>query len=222
MHLFKPEIGFMGSSGIVGPSITLAAGSAYAAKLLKTDRVSVAFFGDGATNNGAFHEGLNMAAAWSLPVVFVCENNLYATEIPYASVTGNPDIASRARAYGCPGVAVDGNDVLAVYQAAGEAIRRARSGEGPTVLACATYRTRAHAEGMRDAGYRTAEEVAEWKARDPIRLLEERLLAAAATRAELDAVDAEVKAAAGEAAGFALASPLPDPASVARHVYCEG
>jgi 2-oxoisovalerate dehydrogenase E1 component len=222
MHLFKPEVGFMGSSGIVGPSITLAAGSAYASKVLKLDRVSVAFFGDGASNNGAFHEGINMAAAWSLPVVFVCENNLYATEVPYASVTKTIDIAGRGRSYGCPGVAVDGNDVLAVHQAAGEAVRRARAGEGPTVLACATYRTRAHAEGMRDAGYRTADEIAAWKARDPIRLLEERLLAGAANRAELDAIDAAAKELAADAEAFALASPMPEPATVARHVYSEG
>ena len=222
MHLFKPEVGFMGSSGIVGPSITLAAGSAYASKVLKLDRVSVAFFGDGASNNGAFHEGINMAAAWSLPVVFVCEDNLYATEIPYAAVTRNTDVASRGRSYGCPGVAVDGNDVLAVHEAAGEAVRRARAGEGPTVLACATYRTRAHAEGMRDAGYRTADEIAAWKARDPIRLLEERLLAGAADRAELDAIDAAAKELAAEAEAFALASPMPEPATVARHVYSEG
>ncbi len=242
MHLFKPEIGFMGSSGIVGPSITLAAGSAYAAKLLKTDRVSVAFFGDGATNNGAFHEGINMAAAWALPVVFVCENNLYATEIAYASVTKNPSVASRAQAYGLPGVAVDGNDVLAVLAAGGEAVRHARAGEGPTLLECRTYRTRAHSEGMRDTGYRTQEEIAAWKARDPITAFEAVLLkgtggpgtgaggagggagAAAgsvATRAELDAIDAEVKALAEEAAAFALSSPMPDPASVTAHVYSQ-
>ncbi|MGA2974413.1 MAG: thiamine pyrophosphate-dependent dehydrogenase E1 component subunit alpha [Spirochaetia bacterium] len=220
MHLFKPEIGFMGSSGIVGPCITLAAGSAYAAKLLKADRVSVAFFGDGATNNGAFHEGINMAAAWGLPVLFVCENNLYATEVPYAAVTKNPNPATRAAAYGLPGLAVDGNDVMAVYQAAGEAVRRARSGEGPTLLECKTYRTRAHSEGMRDAGYRTQEEIAEWKARDPIKAWGGKLLAGGiAAQAELDSIDAELKALAEEAASFALASPMPDPATVTQHVY---
>jgi 2-oxoisovalerate dehydrogenase E1 component len=220
MHLFKPEVGFMGSSGIVGPSITLAAGSAYAAHLLKTDRVSVAFFGDGATNNGAFHEGINMAAAWALPVIFVCENNLYATEIAYASVTKNPSVAARAQAYGLPSLPVDGNDVLAVRDAAGEAVRRARAGEGPTLLECRTYRTRAHSEGMRDTGYRTPEEVALWKARDPIAAFEGVLITrGAASRAELDALDAEVRAVAEDAAAFALASPMPEPASVADHVY---
>ena len=222
MHLFKPEIGFMGSSGIVGASITLAAGSAYAAKLLKTDRVSVAFFGDGAANNGAFHEGINMAAAWGLPVVFVCENNLYATEIPFAAVTKNPSVASRAPAYGLPGFTVDGNDVLAVHQAAGDAVRRARSKEGPTLLECRTYRTRAHSEGMRDAGYRTQEEIAEWKARDPIKAYEGKLLAAGtAAQPELEAIDAETRALAEEAVAFALESPMPDPASVTEHVFSE-
>jgi TPP-dependent pyruvate/acetoin dehydrogenase alpha subunit len=222
MHLFKPEIGFMGSSGIVGPSITLAAGSAYAAKLLKKDRVSVAFFGDGATNNGAFHEGINMAAVWELPVVFVCENNLYATEVPYSSVTRNADVASRAQAYGLPGVTVDGNDVLAVYQAADEAVRRVRSGRGPTLIACKTYRTRAHSEGMRDAGYRTKEEIAEWKNRDPIKIFGDRLRAGVAMQAELDAVEAEVRALVEEASAFAMSSQMPDPATVTRYVFNEG
>ena len=220
MHLFKPETGMLGSSGIVGPSITLAAGAAYTFKLLKQDRVSVAFFGDGASNNGSFHEGLNLATAWGLPVLFVCENNLYATEIPFAAVTKNTHVATRAQAYGLPGLAVDGNDVLAVYQAAGEAIQRARSGAGPTLLECRTYRTRAHAEGMREAGYRTLEEIATWKARCPVQAFSARLLAGqTATQAELDQIDAEVKAVVEEAAAFALNSPMPDAATVTDHVY---
>ncbi len=187
MHLFKPEIGLFGTSGIVAPSILLGAGAAYAFDLLGQDRVGVAFFGDGAVNNGAFHEGLNMAAAWQLPALFVCENNLYATEIALAQVTRNPSVASKAAAYGLPGVEVDGNDVLAVYDAAGEAIARARSGGGPTLLECKTYRTRPHAEGMRDAGYRTREEIDAWKARDPanLRYKLERLLAEPALRRKL-------------------------------------
>jgi 2-oxoisovalerate dehydrogenase E1 component len=222
MHLFKPEIGFMGSSGIVGPCITLAAGGAYSARLLKTDRVSVAFFGDGASHNGAFHEGLNLATAWKLPALFVCENNLYATEVPLAKSAGNPDIASRAAAYGMPGIAVDGNDVLAVYRAAGEAVARARAGGGPTLIECRTYRTRAHAEGMRDAGYRTLEEIAAWKERDPIRLFRDRLLAADwAGEEEIGTLEAEIKALAEEAGKFAEASPPPDPATVTQHIYAE-
>jgi 2-oxoisovalerate dehydrogenase E1 component len=222
MHLFKPEVGFMGSSGIVGPCITLAAGGGYSAMLLKTDRVSVAFFGDGASNNGSFHEGLNLATAWKLPAIFVCENNLYATEVPIGKATGNTNIASRAVAYGLPGIAVDGNDVLAVYRAAGEAVARARAGGGPTLIECRTYRTRAHSEGMRDAGYRTQEEVAAWKARDPIRLFREKLLTGgSATEDELAVIDAEIKALVDEAARFAEASPMPDPTTVSQHVYCE-
>src|SRR6202790_3290319 len=165
MHLFAPEVGMMGTSGIVGPCILQAAGAGYSFKLLKTDRVSVAFFGDGAVNNGAFHEALNMAAIWKLPVLFVCENNQYATEVPFVSVAGNPDVSARGVAYGIPSPAVDGNDVLAVYAAARTAVQRARAGDGPTLLACTTYRTRAHSEGMRDAGYRTREEVEQWRAR---------------------------------------------------------
>jgi 2-oxoisovalerate dehydrogenase E1 component len=222
MHLFKPEVGFMGSSGIVAPCITLAAGAGYTARLLKTDRVGVAFFGDGAVNNGAFHEGINMATAWDLPVLFVCENNLYATEIAFAKVTRNPSVAARAQAYGLPGVEVDGNDVLAVYQAAGEAVARARQGNGPTLIECRTYRQRAHSEGMREVGYRTAEEVAAWKDRCPIRTFSVRLVRErVATDDEIKAVEAEVRGMVDEAAAFAESSPLPDPATAANHLYSE-
>ena len=160
MHLFAPEIGLMGTSGIVGPCILQAAGAGYSFKLLKTDRVAVAFFGDGAVNNGAFHEGLNMASIWRLPVLFVCENNQFATEVPFEYSSGNPNVASRGAGYGIPGVEVDGNDVVAVAKAAGEAVERARTGGGPTLLECKTYRTRPHSEGMGDYTYRTREEVA--------------------------------------------------------------
>src|SRR5689334_2356582 len=162
MHLFAPEVGMMGTSGIVGPCILQAAGAGYSFKLLGSGNVGVAFFGDGASNNGAFHEGLNLAAIWDLPALFVCENNMYATEVPFAYAARNPDVAQRAAGYGIPGVVVDGNDVLAVYQAAGEALRRARAGGGPTLIECKTYRTRPHAEGMRDGSYRTPEEIATW------------------------------------------------------------
>jgi len=223
MHLFKPEIGFMGSSGIVGPSITLAAGGAFSAKLMKTDRVSVAFFGDGAVNNGSFHEGINLAAAWNLPALFICENNLYATEVPFVQVTRNTSVAARAVAYGLPGVEVDGNDVLAVYAAAGEAVDRARAGGGPTLIECKTYRTRAHSEGMRDAGYRTAEEVGQWRARDPIKTFRDTLLTGGhASQADLDALEAELRAQIEAAVAFAESSPLPDPATVADYVFSAG
>lgn len=223
MHLFKPEIGFMGSSGIVGPSITLAAGGGYTAKLHKARWISVAFFGDGAVNNGAFHEGLNLAAVWRLPVIFVCENNLYATEVSFTQATANPHVAARAQAYGLPGVEVDGNDVLAVYQAAGEAVQRARAGDGPTLIECKTYRIRPHAEGMRDSGYRTQEEIAEWRARCPIKRFSQWLLeSGVAIQVDLDRIEAEVKIMIEEATAFAESSPMPDPATVTDFVYSSG
>lgn len=220
MHLFAPEVGLLGTSGIVGPSIVMATGAGYSYRLLGQDRVSVAFFGDGATNNGAFHEGLNLATIWRLPVLFVCENNLYATEVPFETVAGNPDVSARGAAYGLPSVRVDGNDVRAVHEAAGVAVRRARRGEGPTLLECLTYRTRAHSEGMRDAGYRTREEVDAWRAQCPIARWRERLLGAGEVVAtDLDHIDQEVSALVAEAAQFAEASPWPDPETAARHVY---
>jgi 2-oxoisovalerate dehydrogenase E1 component len=222
MHLFKPEIGFMGSSGIVGPCIELAAGAGYTSQLLGLDRLGVAFFGDGATNNGAFHEGVNLATTWDLPVLFVCENNLYATEVPYSKATRQTSVAARAAAYGLPGVEVDGNDVLAVYAAAGTAVARARAGQGPTLLECKTYRTRAHSEGMRDAGYRTADELNAWKARDPIKAFREWLASQAGIpEAELNAIDAEVRGVVEEAAAFAESSPYPEPATITEHVYSQ-
>ena len=219
MHLFKPEIGLMGTSGIVGPSILLAAGAAYSFRLAGSARVSVAYFGDGAVNNGAFHEGCNMATVWDLPVLFVCENNLYATEVPFATVTREQSVARKAEAYALPHAVVDGNDVREVYREAAQAIARARDGGGPTLLECRTYRQRAHAEGMRDSGYRTREEVEEWKASDPILALRTRLTDdGTASAEELDALEAEVAAAVDSANEAALASGEPDPATVLDHV----
>jgi 2-oxoisovalerate dehydrogenase E1 component len=220
MHVFSPEVGILGTSGIVGPSILMAAGIGYAFRLAHSDRVSVAFFGDGASNNGAFHEGLNMAAVWKLPVLFVCENNQYATEVPFVSVAANPDIAARGVGLGIRTVGLDGNDVLAVYSAAEEAVARARAGEGPTLLACTTYRTRAHSEGMRDAGYRTREEVAEWRARDPITGLRQRLLSGdGSVHTQVEEIEASVERQVEEALEWAVAGPWPDPSTVLEHVY---
>jgi 2-oxoisovalerate dehydrogenase E1 component len=220
MHLFAPEIGMMGTSGIVGPCILQATGAGYSFKLLGTDRIGVAFFGDGAVNNGAFHEGLNLAAIWELPVLFVCENNMYATEVAFNYATKNQEVAERARTYGVHAVDVDGNDVLAVYEAAAEAIARARSGNGPALLHCRTYRTRPHAEGMRDAGYRTPEEVETWKQRDPLLRLKEALLAeSVADEADFEAIELEIQALVEDAAEFAKNSPYPDPATVTEHIF---
>jgi 2-oxoisovalerate dehydrogenase E1 component len=220
MHLFAPEVGMMGTSGIVGPCILQATGAGYSFKLLKADRVAVAFFGDGAVNNGAFHEGINLATIWKLPVLFVCENNLYATEVPFAEASGNPDVGNRGPAYGLPSVIVDGNDILAVFDAAGEAVRRARAGEGPALIECKTYRTRPHSEGMRDTGYRTQAEVEAWKARDPITTYRSRLLdGGLAAEDDLQEIEADVQGIVAHAAEFAEASPWPDPASAVAHVY---
>lgn len=219
MHLFKPEIGLMGTSGIVGPSILLAAGAAYTFKLLGADRVSVAYFGDGAVNNGAFHEGCNMAAVWQLPVLLVCENNLYATEVPFATVTNERSVARKADAYALPHAVIDGNDARAVYRQAAQAIARARGGGGPTLLECRTYRQRSHAEGMRETGYRSREEIEEWKADDPILALRTALTDdGAATAAQLDALETEIGAAVDAADRAALASGDPDPRTVFDHV----
>jgi len=222
MHLFSPEVGLMGTTGIVGPNILQATGAGYSFRLLKNAKVSVGFFGDGAVNNGAFHEGLNLAAIWDLPVLYVCENNLYATEVAFSDATRNTDVAERARGYGMAGVAVDGNDVLAVFAAAEEAVRRARAGDGPTLLECRTYRTRPHAEGMRDGGYRTPDEVADWKTRDPIAALRARLLAGGAAEEEIAAVDAEIIAIVSDALRFATDSPYPDVATATAHIYSGG
>jgi 2-oxoisovalerate dehydrogenase E1 component len=223
MHLFAPEVGMMGTSGIVGPCILQAAGAGYSFKLLKTDAVAVAFFGDGAVNNGAFHEGLNLASIWRLPVLFICENNQFATEVPFAYAAGNPSVASRAASYGLPGHEVDGNDVETVYRVAGEAVQRARAGDGPTLLECKTYRTRAHAEGMGDFTYRTRDEVEEWKGRCPIKRLRQRLLGSAGqangASAALDEIDAEITALVAEAQQFAEKSPWPDPGTATSHVF---
>jgi 2-oxoisovalerate dehydrogenase E1 component len=218
MHLFAPEIGLMGTSGIVGPCILQAAGAGYSFMLRKTGNVAVAFFGDGAVNNGAFHEGLNLAAIWKLPVLFVCENNEFATEVPFAYAAGNPAVAPRAAAYGMPGVDVDGNDVLAIHQIAGEAIQRARAGGGPTLLECRTYRTRAHAEGMGDFGYRSREDVDAWKERCPIKRLRGEP-GRVSERVTLDRIDTEIAAIVADAQRFAESSPWPEPATATDHVY---
>jgi len=217
MHLFSPEIGMMGTSGIVAPCILQACGGGYSSKILGNGTVAVAFFGDGAVNNGAFHEGLNMASIWKLPVLFVCENNQFATEVPFSYSSGNPSVGSRGEAYGIPGFELDGNDVLEIWKVAGEAVARARCGAGPTLIECKTYRTRAHAEGMGDFTYRTRDDVEVWKKRCPI----VRLRMTAGLDDTFDDIDAEVEATVRLARDFAEASPAPEPETATRHVYAE-
>ena len=221
MHLFSPEVGMMGTSGIVGPCILQACGGGYSFKILKTEHVAVAFFGDGAVNNGAFHEGLNMAGIWKLPVLFICENNQFATEVPFAYAAGNPSVGNRAEAYGMPGYIVDGNDVLQVHRVAGEAVKRARNGEGPTLIECKTYRTRAHAEGMGDFTYRTREDVEAWKQKCPIARLRTTALenGPAELMDQFDAIDREIESLVAESRQFAESSPWPEPDTATRHVY---
>lgn len=162
MHMAAPEVGVMCANGIVGASIPLAAGHALYSSLYNPGQVSVSFFGDGGANQGVFHEGINLAALWKLPVIFICENNQYAISTNVKTATSSKTIAQRAHSYDIPGVLVDGNDVIAVYSAAKEAVVRARSGEGPTLIECQTYRFRGHHEGDEQT-YRTKEEANEWK-----------------------------------------------------------
>lgn len=220
MHLFSPEIGMMGTSGIVGPCILQACGGGYSSKLMQTGNVGVAFFGDGAVNNGAFHEGLNMAAIWKLPVLFICENNQFATEVPFSYSSGIPDVGRRAANYGIPGIEVDGNDAEAVFLVARDAVSRARAGGGPTLIECKTYRTRAHAEGMGDFTYRTKEDVEVWKKKCPIARLRERLIGEfGVPGSEIAAIEKEITQMVVEAKAFAEASPPPDPATAMTHIY---
>jgi len=217
MHLFSPEIGMMGTSGIVGPCILQACGGGYSSKILKNRTVAVAFFGDGAANNGAFHEGLNMASIWKLPVLFVCENNQFATEVPFAYAAGNPSVASRGAAYGIPGIEVDGNDVLAIYHVAKEAVERGRDGGGPTLIECKTYRTRPHAEGMGDFTYRTKDDVEQWKQRCPIMKLRSEF--AGDLSQEFDRMDQEVSERVRKARAEAETSPEPKSETALAHIY---
>ncbi len=221
MHLYEPSAGLFGTNGFVGGGLPATVGLGLSAQVRGTDQVAVAFFGDGAVNHGAFHESVNLAAAMDAPVVFVCENNLYATATPFSQATKNIDVASRAAAYGIPGAAVDGNDVGAVREAAGQAIARARSGGGPTLLEARTYRTVGHHEGDQLVGtYRTQQELDGWKARDPLALLRARLIEdGAATAQELDQVEERVQARVQGAVQAAEAAPLPDAASADDHVW---
>lgn len=223
MHLFAPSVGLFGTNGIVAAGIPSAVGLGLSAKVRGTDQVAVAFFGDGAVNHGAFHESVNFAGVQNAPVVFVCENNLYATATPLTMTTRNTDVASKAAAYGIPGKAVDGNDVLAVWRAAREAVERARAGQGPTLIESRTYRVVGHHEGDPVVGtYRTQEEIDVWTARCPIQRFRTLMLEwRVATAETIDAMDADVEREIEEAVEYARGAPQPDPATVHRHVWAE-
>jgi len=219
MHIANLDIGILGAAGIVGSGIPIATGAALSAQMRGTDQVTLCFFGDGASNIGRFHEGINMASVWHLPVVFICENNLWAVSMPTSSSLNIPNVADRAVGYGIPGVVVDGMDVMAVYEAAGEAVNRARKGQGPTLIEAKTYRFRGHFEG--DSGtYRPKEEIDRWMQRDPIsnykaKLLETKVL----TEKQSEDIDKEALAEMEAAMKFAQDSPFPELEETLENVY---
>ena len=219
MHISAVDRGILPTSAIVGGGIPTATGSALSAKLFGSGQVTLCFFGDGASNQGVFHECLNLAAIWKLPVVYLCENNQYAMSMPVKSSMAIEHIAQRASAYGMEGVVVDGNDVEAVYEAVNMAVRRARSGEGPTLIECKTYRLRGHYIGD-PVNYRSKEEVAAWQQRDPIRRYRERLLAEEViTDADYWRMEEEVAAKIEGAVRYAQESPLAAETELTTEVY---
>lgn len=221
MHIADTELGILGANGIVGGGFTLSCGSAFTAKYKKTDDVTVCFFGDGATGVGTFHEAMNIASVWKLPVVFVNENNLYGISCRIDRGMNISDVAERAKAYGMPAIIVDGNDVNAVYDAAGEAIERARRGEGPTFIECKTYRWRGHFEGEPET-YRPKEEIKEWKAKDPIKKYENYLIEnGLADEEKFKEIEAKVKQEVSDALKFAEESPFPEIHSALEDVYTD-
>lgn len=223
MHIYDLGNGLLGTNGIVGGGIPLALGAALTFRNQKRDRVGITFFGDGASNMGIFYESMNLAAIYHLPVVFICENNMYATAIPITYSASNPEIATKAAAFKIPGVVVDGNDVLAVYDAAGEAIERARKGDGPSLIEAKTYRTHGHNEGEPLYGtYRTAEEVEAWKLKCPIVNYKRRLLEEFKFREnEIEEIDARIQKEIADAVEFSRKSPLPEVADIKKHVFTE-
>lgn len=224
MHLADNSVGIVSESAIVGGGIPLATGVALSAKVLKTQRVCLCFFGDGAVNQGTFHESLNMGALWRLPVIYFCENNGYAITTSLVGSHGQPSIAARAQAYGMPGAVVDGQDVSAVYDATCEAVARARRAEGPTLIEAKTYRYDEHNVGLLIPGkpYRPPEEVEEYRTRrDPIVLFRQRLLQEGFTEGDLGAIEQEVERTVDEAIRFAAESPAPSPESLFDYMYSD-
>mgnify|MGYP000916190026 CR=1 FL=1 len=221
MHIADADKGILGANGIVGAGHNIAVGAGLTAKYKGADQVCVCFFGDGSTNQGTFHESLNLASIWKLPVIFVCENNLYGISMHQSRHQAIQDVADRAVAYNIPGVVVDGNDVLAVYETAKEAIERARNGQGPTLIECKTYRHRGHFEGD-PVVYRDEEEVKEWLAKDPIpRLINYMLDNDIVTEEDIKKIDEEVDAEIKEAIKFAEESPYPPLEAAVEDIYTD-
>ena len=223
MHLADFSIGILGESGILGSSVPVAVGAALAAKIREENFVSLVFFGDGASNQGALHESMNLASIWSLPVIFVCENNQYAVTTSYATTVSVEHVSDRASAYNMPGLLIDGQDAIAMYEATVEAVRRARAGEGPTLIEGLTYRFEEHSLGLgrvRRGEYRTEEEIDSWRQRDPIVIHEDRLISQGiASREECDAVNAETQQEVDRAVDFARNSPFPEEADLYEDMW---
>ena len=221
MHLADFAVGSLGESGIVGAGIPVATGAGLSAQVRGSGQVVICFFGDGASNQGTFHESLNMAAVWKLPVIYFCENNGYAATTPAKDTTSVENIAARAVGYGIPGVVVDGQDAVAVHEVTSAAVKRARAGLGPSLVEAKTYRYNEHAEGVGIPSiYRTAAEIEEWKRRDPIQIHRQRLVAGGAlTDARATEIEEEVRAELLAAVEFALESEFPDPAEAFDGVY---
>jgi len=224
MHIVDYSLGILGANGIVGGGLPIATGSALGAVIAGKDDVTVGFFGDGASNEGTFHESLNLAAVWKLPVVFVCENNGFGEFTPMATVTSVKDIAVRAQAYGMPGEIVDGNDVIEVFQHTSAAVARARAGEGPTLIECKTYRWEGHVVGeqafLGDGAYREKSEIEEWKRKCPLIRFEKWCAESGKiSSAELRKIVADTEKELEEAITFARSSELPDASEVTDDVY---
>ncbi|MEJ2554823.1 MAG: thiamine pyrophosphate-dependent dehydrogenase E1 component subunit alpha [Anaerolineae bacterium] len=218
MHIAEPELGMLGANAIVGAGIAIINGAALTAQYLGTDQVAVAFFGDGASNTGVFHEALNMASVWNLPSIFVCENNGYAESTPRHQHQKIEDIAARAKAYDMPAATVDGNDVGAVYLAAQEAVARARSGGGPSLIEAKTYRLRGHYEGDPQI-YRRREEVEAWEKKEPVERWREALLERGISLVQIEEIEAQIEEELERAVVFAEESPLPDPAEARSDIF---
>ncbi len=222
MHIADFEIGMLGANGIVGAGLPIATGSALAAQLEGGDRISVVFFGDGAVGEGTFHESLNIASIWKLPIVFVCENNMYGVNTPTSYSMAAENVADRAEAYSMPGMVAYGNNLFTVYETAEKAVSRARKGDGPSLIEFRTYRWRAHFEGGGVPDLRPGDELEEWKKKCPVAFMEQQLLEMGIMDSkQLKTLDSEIMSSVRDAVEFAMQSPEPDPEDALEDIYAE-